>query len=118
MAETDVAPPPSLQQNGNAPSLPDFHVNHTAAFVSEIENRLHAFGSAKAALKQAKEGAESEHNTTIAELNAKHLHAMVKIDRKIADMERAEKMAQAAYDSRPAEIRPAPAEPETDQEQA
>lgn len=116
-ADDIAAPTPSIPQSITAPSLPDLHLNHTAAFVNEIENRLHAFGSAIAALKQAKEGAEIEHNTMVAELNGKHLQHIQKLDRKIADMERSQKMAQAAFDSRPADIRPAPAvEPEADRE--
>lgn len=82
-----------------AVSLPSPHIDHSAVFENEMQNRLHQFNSGIIALQSEVEGQETAHQKAIAELTKKHDEAKADLVRRIANLERGKLAVSAALDS-------------------
>lgn len=76
-------------------SLPSEHINHTALFENELNNRAHGFESARDALEAELHGKQQKHAAEIAEKTARHEVECADLLRRIDDIKTAIRMAEA-----------------------
>lgn len=96
------------EADATAISLPSFHIDHSAVFRAEIDNRLMGFDAGIAAIVAEMNGRQAEFERRQAEALMDHEREMGERRRLKADLERSRRMtlaAQKAYgDDIPADI--------------
>ncbi len=80
-------------------SLPSPNLVHADVFENQMQNSLHGFSSGIVALQGELEGQGRQFEAAQAELAQKHETAKADLLRRIADLEKAKRMAESAIDA-------------------
>jgi hypothetical protein len=90
--------PPGERQEVAVTSLPSPNIIHADVFENQMQNSLHGFASGIVALQGEMEGQQRAFEAAQAELAQKHEAAKADLLRRISDLEKAKRMAEAALD--------------------